>query len=196
MQSESTKRCTVCGDEKPLDEYATRRASHDGKTAKCKPCYSEYMREQRVRHRDRRLEDKRAYYRANTAAHAERGRRWRADHPEAIRAQKTRWVEGNRERYRAAKRAYNERLRRRVLDHYSDGSPSCACCGEARYQFLALDHTDGGGNEHRRSLGIKAGSAFCRWVVSNGFPPLFRVLCHNCNAAMGYYGSCPHEDER
>ncbi len=39
------------------------------------------------------------------------------------------------------------------------------------------------------------------WVVTfeseqgcdEGYPTGFRVLCHNCNCALAYYGSCPHE---
>lgn len=62
------------------------------------------------------------------------------------------------------------------------------------YEFLAIDHEDGGGNEHRRQItGGRAGDAMVRWLILNDFPPGFRVLCHNCNQAIGYYGYCPHE---
>jgi hypothetical protein len=29
-----------------------------------------------------------------------------------------------------------------------------------------------------------------------GYPPGFRVLCHNCNMAIGLFGVCPHERGR
>lgn len=31
------------------------------------------------------------------------------------------------------------------------------------------------------------------WAIKNDFPDVFQVLCHNCNQAIGYYGSCPHK---
>jgi len=88
-------------------------------------------------------------------------------------------------------------IRRRVLEHYSSGNPECACCGESRYEFLCLDHTNGGGNKQRRELGMmQAGQVFHRWIVRNNFPAGYRVLCHNCNMALGFYGACPHDRER
>lgn len=37
------------------------------------------------------------------------------------------------------------------------------------------------------------GAHFYKWLEHNHFPPGFRVLCHNCNQARGFYGYCPHE---
>ena len=65
----------------------------------------------------------------------------------------------------------------------------CSCCGETALEFLAMDHIDGGGSRHRRSLQWH----LYEWLKRQGFPPGFRVLCHNCNLSRGYYGFCPHE---
>jgi len=45
-----------------------------------------------------------------------------------------------------------KRLRERqaVFQAYGD---SCACCGEREPKFLGIDHTNGGGNTHRREVG-------------------------------------------
>jgi hypothetical protein len=69
-------------------------------------------------------------------------------------------------------------------------------CGEDTHEFLALDHIYGSGSEHRRMIGKNAGLPTYRWAANNGFPPLFRVLCHNCNMAMAYFGRCPHQDKK
>jgi hypothetical protein len=37
-----TKRCTKCGEDKPLDNFHKERRSSDGVTARCKPCTSDY----------------------------------------------------------------------------------------------------------------------------------------------------------
>ncbi len=83
---------------------------------------------------------------------------------------------------------YRRALRLEVLGHYSPNGPACACCGEATIEFLCIDHVNGGGGKHRRSI---RGNLY-NWLKREGFPKGFRVLCHNCNAAIGYYGHCPH----
>jgi hypothetical protein len=199
MPSESTKRCTACGVEKNLAEFYDRRDrpnSEHGKVPRCKPCLSEYNGVQRAKHRDRRLAAKRAYYQANKATHLERGRQYRSENAEAVKAARTRWRRANPELIKLATQRYKERTRRRVFSHYSEGEMCCACCGEARYRFLALDHINGGGNAHRRSLGRMDSLSMAVWAIQNNFPPIFRVLCFNCNQARAYYGMCPHDEER
>jgi hypothetical protein len=93
-------------------------------------------------------------------------------------------------------RAKRETLRMEVFKHYSDGDVRCVCCGESEMVFLALDHVDGGGNEHRRSLtgrNTGGGLQVLYWIKRNDFPEGFQVLCHNCNMAKAFYGVCPHQ---
>src|SRR5215472_11159440 len=89
-------------------------------------------------------------------------------------------------------RHYVSRLKYRVWSHYSGGTPTCVCCGELHVEFLCLDHIGGGGNQHRRAAGLANSAAFYRHIIDVGFPPGYRVLCHNCNSAHGWYGYCPH----
>jgi hypothetical protein len=85
------------------------------------------------------------------------------------------------------------RLRGMVLAHYGG---KCACCGESRREFLALDHRNGGGEKHRKELGGASSKEMCAWAIKNGFPDIFRILCHNCNMALGCFGYCPHQKEK
>lgn len=80
-----------------------------------------------------------------------------------------------------------------VLRHYGGDPPKCACCNESHVEFLAIDHVDGGGNEHRRRIGSNGGASFYAWLIRRGLPDGFRVLCHNCNMAWGLLGYCPHK---
>lgn len=92
---------------------------------------------------------------------------------------------------------YHQKRRRLVLQFYGGNLPQCACCGERTYEFLALDHINGGGKKHRKELqkagfGL-SGYSLYSWIKKNDFPEGFQVLCHNCNQAKGYYGICPHK---
>lgn len=93
--------------------------------------------------------------------------------------------------FKEHKRALYEDVRRSVIAHYSAGANKCACCGEGTYEFLAIDHVHGGGVKHQKRVG--GGSRLTGWIVKNGLPPGFRVLCHNCNVSRGVNGYCPHE---
>jgi hypothetical protein len=62
---------------------------------------------------------------------------------------------------------------------------ACACCGEAEYVFLDIDHVnDDGARERRRT-------ASATWRIALVEPERFQVLCRNCNWAK-FQGGCPH----
>ena len=81
----------------------------------------------------------------------------------------------------------NKNIRNKILDHYGR---KCACCGETMEEFLTIDHINGGGGKHIRTLG--GGTSFYRWLIASDFPEGFQVLCYNCNLSKGRYGYCPH----
>jgi len=98
----------------------------------------------------------------------------------------------NPELWAAIKRKSCRKLKLEVMNHYGG---KCACCGESILEFLAIDHPNGGGNKDRiEKCGAKnrGGDNFYRTLKRLGFPSGYRVLCHNCNQARGYYGGCPH----
>ena len=107
------------------------------------------------------------------------------------------WKKAHADYRREYTRNHIRAIREQVLYHYGGPNPSCACpsgaCGETTVQFLCLDHIDGGGNHHRAQVG--GGSQFYAWIVKNNFPSGFRILCHNCNFALGAYGVCPHSTD-
>lgn len=77
-----------------------------------------------------------------------------------------------------------------VLHHYSGGKFCCQCCGVTNYEFLTIDHINGGGRAHRKR--IKADSIYS-WLIQNNYPEGFRVLCLSCNGSHGFFGYCPHK---
>lgn len=104
------------------------------------------------------------------------------------------WKRGYDKKYRETHRDYlrikhrdwNRKIRLEALNHYGG---SCECCGEVRTEFLGIDHIFGGGQAHRKSLTI----SIYRWLKKNNWPAGFRVLCHNCNLSLAFYGYCPHK---
>lgn len=71
---------------------------------------------------------------------------------------------------------YADKLRDEVFSVYGN---SCAVCGESHPAFLAIDHIDNNGADHRRETGN--GHRFYQWLRNNGFPDGYQVLCHNHN---------------
>jgi len=159
------KLCRKCKTYKPHGEFSPRPTtqSKDGLYSWCKTCMKKTTAEYRKKT-------------PVTGTSTEQVRQWRRDHPDADSKQR-------RKRYAA--------YRDEALSAYGGLDPTCSCCGENTREFLALDHIEGGGNNHRKETG--RGFAFFLWLRKNGYPPLFRILCHNCNSSMGYYGYCPHK---
>lgn len=89
-------------------------------------------------------------------------------------------------------RAYRGDLKKQVVDAYGG---CCACCGEAKIEFLTIDHVNNDGAAHRRELGVSGGPILHRHIIERGFPADFQILCWNCNGAKGVYGRCPHQAE-
>ncbi len=102
-------------------------------------------------------------------------------HAKRFASQHKSWCASNRDRAREIIRKAHHKCRLEAILAYSP-TASCSICGTTYLNFLAIDHIDGGGTEHRRTQKIKNISY---WLKKNGFPPGFRVLCHNCNFKYG-----------
>lgn len=97
------------------------------------------------------------------------------------------------ERARNERKRFDKKVKLEVFNAY--GAMVCACCGERRVEFLTIDHIEGCGREHRKTLRF-SGSQFYRWLRKNNYPQGFQILCYNCNCAKGHSRYCPHEWEK
>lgn len=93
-------------------------------------------------------------------------------------------IEQERKRGRDKHRA----MREKVIAHYG-GVCACPTCGITEPDFLAVDHIENNGNEHRKKL---KGTNIYLWLIKNSFPEGFQLLCFNCNSAKAFFGGCPH----
>ena len=57
----------------------------------------------------------------------------------------------------------------------------CVICGESRWEFLTIDHINGGGTQHRASVN---GNLYS-WLRRKGWPrDKYQLLCFNCNCSV------------
>lgn len=103
---------------------------------------------------------------------AERNRNKRRTNPELVRENERRIF---------------DQLRLETLTAYGG---SCVCCGEDYIPYLDFDHTNGGGNAHRKDVGT--GNQFYYWLRNNNYPPIIQILCSNCHAAKTRKYPCKH----
>lgn len=81
---------------------------------------------------------------------------------------------------------YYQRVKRIVLNAYGG---ICDCCGERDFKVLSIDHIGNGRPEGRK----RHGNNLYVILRRSNFPKGYRVLCLNCNMALGFYGYCPHK---
>ena len=96
---------------------------------------------------------------------------------------------------------YLKQLRIEVLGHYGvKGKPVCVCCNETIWQFLTLDHVNGGGTKIRKENPRQKA-----WMLYQYLRTIFRktgkwmdgyqTLCINCNLGRSRNnGICPHKE--
>ncbi|MBA7662760.1 hypothetical protein ES703_70793 [subsurface metagenome] len=161
--AEPTKRCSRCGETKPLDDFYRDSRSKDQHDAWCKDCFNKYRQVWRETHRDR----------------------------EALKAHE-RYLKNKDQNIRNSSARYQQR-KISLVAHYSSNTNGCACCGESDIRFLSIDHINGNGNQHRKKIGCTSGENFYRWLIREGMPEGYQVLCYNCNMARAFYGTCPHQ---
>ena len=84
---------------------------------------------------------------------------------------------------RLAKRREAKESKMQVIAHYSNGTMSCGNpYGEHNLPYLktlalTVDHIGGGGSRHRRKLRYWS---IYKWLVVEGFPSGYQILCMNC----------------
>ncbi len=116
------KKCSACGDQKPLSEFQKRAASNDGLTASCKACLAIRDAQKHLKNRDSRLSMMREYAKTQSAkaAHAVASLKWRS---------------ANQER-RAAHYAVSNALRSGELKKLN-----CFVCGAANVEAHHPDYS-------------------------------------------------------
>jgi hypothetical protein len=118
------------------------------------------------------------------------------------------WIENNREKYLEKKKEWRKKqgcsywesqndgvkrrrivARKKVVEYYGG---KCSCCGEKEYDFLTIDHVNGGGTKHRK---IVSSALLPSLIIKNNYPDDYQILCYNCNCSKAFNKDkvCPHK---
>jgi len=96
----------------------------------------------------------------------------------------------------AAHKIAHQRLKLATFQAYSNLTPFCQCCQETAMEFLTIDHINGSdmrNAERTNGAHRDSGNALYRRLKREGWPAGYRVLCLNCNFAIGHFSGCPHQ---
>ena len=204
-------KCSSCGQFFPntAEYFLSDRGCHNGLSARCKTCHNARANERYKQPSKHLYKDDEGRvctgcstwktwdnYRWRSKEKPSRGRESKC--VDCLKMEnKVQWLKhkddpGAKELRNQKHTEHKQRLRAETFAAYGN---QCACCGEARREFLGIDHINGGGNKHRKQL-QKYGVNFYCWLRQRGYPKEYQILCHNCNLAKGFFGYCPHERER
>lgn len=142
-------------------------------------------------YRDHREEMKNAakkYRETHKKQYAEWGAAYRKSHKKQTMERLNEWKREHPDKIKEYGSRANRKMKERVLAHYGN---VCVGCGESDFDVLTIDHINGGGTKHIRSLNV----SFYAWLIKNNFPPGYRTLCWNCNAGRAKKG-IPLPNER
>lgn len=158
------KKCTGCGELKPLEEYHKSKRDADGRVQQCKRCKAEYSRKYRAENRDK--------LNAQT-------KRWHEDNRERSLASKKAYRKSNSAKVQEAKKRNRIEIREKALQELGG---KCLMCGINDKRVLQIDHVDGGGSAERNKIGR---DGIHRKVVRDGGFG-YQLLCANCHAIKTY----------
>lgn len=106
---------------------------------------------------------------------------YRQEHKAQSKAYAASYYPKNKERIQRQTKQRADKLKAEVLTHYGNGNLACVDCGFSHIRALTIDHTDGGGGKHRRTLGNRgSGHRFYFDLKKQGYPKGYQTLCINC----------------
>ena len=135
----------------------------------------EYIRDWQKKHPEKMREYQQRWRLKHSEKNQQSHQKYRDNNKEKIRN----YQQNNRSKFRKSNKKHNHRNRQIVLEHYGGKPPKCANCGCSVIDCLDIDHINNNGAEERERHG--SGTRFVKWLIGNGFPPGYQILCRNCN---------------
>lgn len=121
----TTKRCRLCGEDKPLDEFGPDKKSGDRHEYRCRDCNRNRAQEHRKANPQRTLEINRKSYQKLSDKRCAEARQYAKDHPDRIKQARRNYVQGHRDKINSSRRVWtasnrelaNERRKRYERRH-------------------------------------------------------------------------------
>jgi len=137
------------------------------------------------------LEKQKEYVKNNIGKVYDYRDEWRQEHKEQVNESSRKSKakrQANDQEYRKKNaenaREWREALKLEMIQAYGG---KCVICGESRTSCLTINHKNGFGDDHRRSLFGKnrGGTQFYSWLKIQGWPQDdYDLRCWNCNCMM------------
>lgn len=160
----------------------------------------EYNKKYYQENKEKIAEQWKKYYQENKEKRKEYNKKYHIkyyqENKESRKRYSNNYRQENKEKIKEQSKKYQQKNKEIVYNHYSHGVIQCACCGEKEIDFLSLDHIYNNGAEHRKKS--RTTTLVC-WAIKNNFPPIFQLLCMNCNFSKGKKGNnckCIHQIRR
>jgi len=87
----------------------------------------------------------------------------------------------------------NKTIFKVVVNHFSNETNKCACCGESNILFLTISHKNNDGYLHKKELG---GGSYYQKLFHSNFKTDREIIieCYNCNMSRTRTGGeCAHK---
>lgn len=184
------KQCTICLKLQPLTNFQSAKTSRDGFHHQCKQCRASLAKSKEPERKDKLWKVHDDYTKVCKTCKQDKTIK---NFKRSIH-KKDGFENHCKECLKPIKQLKNKEarwnLRKQVLLAYG---AKCICCGESELKFLAIDHIHNDGAKERKTV---CSRDMLKFLIKNNYPKdRYQLLCHNCNMAKGFYGSCPHQSQ-
>ena len=177
------KPCITCKQLKEVGFFYKDSSKSDGLRPYCKDCQRDKNSKTYQKNKEKRKEGSSRYYSKNREKMCRASQEYTKNNKERRRQTSSEDYQRNVETYKLRRRE----KRVKAITFYGG---ECVCCGIDEVKFLAFDHINNDGSEHRRQIKMN----IVDWIIKNNYPDMIQLLCHNCNMAKSFYDGCPHNN--
>lgn len=188
----TTKKCSRCKCDKPLDCFGPNKRNKDGLHSLCLQCKEE-LHEQTKEKTCKRCELTKP---SNDFSNSSRYNDGFEIYCKPCRVELQCQVQQRHPR-RDYHKKWHASQKETAIAYYSNGEMKCSKCKLDDIRALTIDHINGGGQKHREE--IKCTSIY-RWLINHNYPAGFQVLCMSCqfikrieNKEYDYHGKIKTE---